>query len=96
MGMASRTEMARAADLPAVVAACTMDAPERSPGHAQTYLGGFAAADHLRTELAADALANAIAARDPAAGSTLTAAVQYTSAAFAALAETSSKGRDGW
>ena len=29
---------------------------------------GFALADHLRTELVADALANAIAARDPAAG----------------------------
>ena len=26
--------MARAADLTAVVAVCTMDAPERSPGHA--------------------------------------------------------------
>jgi putative transposase len=29
---------------------------------------GFALADHLRTELVADALANAIAARDPGAG----------------------------
>ena len=29
---------------------------------------GFALADHLRTELVADALANAVAARDPAAG----------------------------
>jgi len=29
---------------------------------------GFALADHLCTELAADALANAVAARDPAAG----------------------------
>ena len=37
-------------------------------GSAEGDLGGFAAADHLRTELAADALANAIAARDPAAG----------------------------
>jgi hypothetical protein len=31
MGMAWRTEVARAADLTAVVAACTMDAPEGSP-----------------------------------------------------------------
>jgi putative transposase len=29
---------------------------------------GFALADHLRTELVADALANAVAARDPAPG----------------------------
>jgi len=29
---------------------------------------GFARADHLRTELVADALANAVAARDPAPG----------------------------
>jgi transposase InsO family protein len=29
---------------------------------------GFALADHLRTELVADALANAVAARDPEAG----------------------------
>jgi putative transposase len=29
---------------------------------------GFALADHLRTELVADALANAVATRDPAAG----------------------------
>src|SRR5450631_1873696 len=34
MGMAWRTEVARAADLTAVVAACTMDVPEGSPGHA--------------------------------------------------------------
>jgi putative transposase len=31
-------------------------------------VAGFALADHLRTELVADALANAVAARDPAAG----------------------------
>jgi transposase InsO family protein len=31
-------------------------------------VAGFAPADHLRTELIADALANAVAARDPAAG----------------------------
>ena len=29
---------------------------------------GFALADHLRTELVADALTNAVAARDPAPG----------------------------
>jgi transposase InsO family protein len=29
---------------------------------------GYAMADHLRTELVADALANAVAARDPAPG----------------------------
>ena len=50
---------------------------------------GFALADHLRTERVADALANAVAARDPTPGviSTPTAAAQYTSAAFADLAE---------
>jgi transposase InsO family protein len=31
-------------------------------------VAGFALADHLRTELVADALANAVAARDPASG----------------------------
>jgi len=31
-------------------------------------VAGFALADHLRTELVADALANVVAARDPAAG----------------------------
>lgn len=50
---------------------------------------GFALADHLRTELVADALANAVAARDPEPGrsSTPTAAAQYTSAAYAAPAD---------
>jgi putative transposase len=50
---------------------------------------GFALADHLRTELIADALANAVAARDPAAGANLPfrpRLAQYTSAAYAALA----------
>ena len=49
---------------------------------------GFALADHLRTELVADALANAVAARDPAAGVIFHSdrGCQYTSAAFAALA----------
>ena len=37
-------------------------------GIASRRIVGFALADHLRTELPADALANAIAARDPAAG----------------------------
>jgi transposase InsO family protein len=49
---------------------------------------GFALADHLRTELPADALANAVAARDPAAGVIFHSdrGCQYTSAAFADLA----------
>ena len=51
---------------------------------------GFALADHLRTELVADALANAVAARDPAAGvifhSDRGCQPGYTSAAFAELA----------
>ena len=53
--------------------------PTSRPGKAGCYLAtvidtafrrivGFALADHLRTELVADALANAVAARDPAAG----------------------------
>jgi transposase InsO family protein len=49
---------------------------------------GFALADHLRTELPADALANAVAARDPAPGVIFHSdrGCQYTSAAYAALA----------
>jgi transposase InsO family protein len=49
---------------------------------------GFALADHLRTELVADALANAVAARDPAPGVIFHSdrGCQYTSAAFAVLA----------
>jgi transposase InsO family protein len=48
---------------------------------------GFALADHLRTELVADALANAAAARDPGPGVIFHSdRGQYTSAAFAALA----------
>jgi putative transposase len=49
---------------------------------------GYAIADHLRTELVADALANAVAARDPAPGVIFHSdrGRQYTSAAFAALA----------
>jgi transposase InsO family protein len=49
---------------------------------------GFAMADHLRTELVADALANAVAARDPDPGVVFHSdrGCQYTSAAFAALA----------
>jgi transposase InsO family protein len=62
---------------------------------------GFALADHLRTELVADALANAVAARDPAAGVIFHSdrGCQYTSAAYAALASdyqvTLSVGRTG-
>jgi transposase InsO family protein len=49
---------------------------------------GFALADHLRTELVADALANAVAARDPLPGVIFHSdrGCQYTSAAFADLA----------
>src|SRR5215831_13592243 len=49
---------------------------------------GYAIADHLRTELVADALANAVAARDPAPGVIFHSdrGCQYTSAAFASLA----------
>jgi transposase InsO family protein len=62
---------------------------------------GYALADHLRTELVADALANAVAARDPAPGVIFHAdrGCQYTSATFAALASdcavTLSHGRTG-
>jgi transposase InsO family protein len=62
---------------------------------------GYAIADHLRTELVADALANAVAARNPAAGVIFHAdrGCQYTSAAFADLAAdyavTLSHGRTG-
>jgi transposase InsO family protein len=49
---------------------------------------GYALADHLRTELVADALANAVAARDPDPGVIFHSdrGCQYTSAAYAALA----------
>jgi transposase InsO family protein len=50
---------------------------------------GFAMADHLRTELAAGALTNALAARNPAPGVIFHTdrGCQYTSAAFSQLAE---------
>jgi transposase InsO family protein len=50
---------------------------------------GYATADHLRTELIADALSNAVAARDPEPGVVFHSdrGCQYTSAAYAALAE---------
>ena len=49
---------------------------------------GYALADHLRTELVADALSNAVAARDPDPGVVFHSdrGCQYTSAAYAALA----------
>jgi transposase InsO family protein len=49
---------------------------------------GYATADHLRTELPADALTNALAARDPQAGLIFHSdrGTQYTSADFATLA----------
>jgi putative transposase len=62
---------------------------------------GFALADHLRTELIADALSNAVAARDPEPGVIVHSdcGCQYTSAAYAALADgnqvTLSVGRTG-
>ena len=50
---------------------------------------GHAMADHLRTSLVAGALANAVAARDPAPGVIFHSdrGCQYTSAAFAELAD---------
>jgi len=50
---------------------------------------GFALAEHLRTELVADALTNAVAARDPAPGVVFHAdrGCQYTSGDYAALAD---------
>ena len=62
---------------------------------------GWATADHLRTPLIADALANAVATRDPAPGVVFHSdkGCQYTSAAFADLAAdldvTLSVGRTG-
>ena len=62
---------------------------------------GYALADHLRTELIAGALSNAVAARDPEPGVIFHSdrGCQYTSAAYAALAEdcrvTLSVGRTG-
>jgi transposase InsO family protein len=62
---------------------------------------GFALAEGLRTELVADALTNAVAARDPAPGVVFHAdrGCQYTSGAYARLAEdltvTLSSGRTG-
>jgi transposase InsO family protein len=62
---------------------------------------GYALADHLRTELVADALANAVAARHPGPGVIFHSdrGCQYTSAAFASLASdcavTLSLGRTG-
>jgi putative transposase len=62
---------------------------------------GYALADHLRTELVSGALANAVAARDPAPGVIFHAdrGCQYTSAEFAGLAGdcavTLSHGRTG-
>jgi transposase InsO family protein len=62
---------------------------------------GFAMADHLRTALVADALANAVASRNPAPGVIFHAdrGCQYTSAEFAGVASdcavTLSHGRTG-
>ena len=62
---------------------------------------GYAIADHLRTELVSDALANAVAGRDPDPGVIFHSdrGCQYTSAAFASMASdcdvTLSLGRTG-
>jgi putative transposase len=62
---------------------------------------GFALAEQLRTELVADALTNAVAARDPAPGVVFHAdrGCQYTSGDYATLAAdlavTLSSGRTG-
>jgi putative transposase len=64
-------------------------------------VAGYAMADHLRTELVADALSNAVAARDPQPGVIFHSdrGCQYTPAAYAALADdcqvTLSVGRTG-
>ena len=56
---------------------------------ASRWVVGYAMADHLRTSLVADALGNAVAARDPAPGMIFHSdrGCQYTSAEFAGLAE---------
>jgi hypothetical protein len=70
-------------------------------GIASRRVVGFALAEHLRTELVADALTNAVAARDPAPGLVFHAdrGCQYTSGAYATLAAdltvTLSTGRTG-
>jgi transposase InsO family protein len=70
-------------------------------GIASRRVVGYALADHLRTELISDALANAVAARSPAPGVIFHAdrGCQYTSAEFAGLASdhavTLSHGRTG-
>ena len=58
-------------------------------GIASRRVVGYALADHLRTSLVADALANAVAARDPAPGVIFHSdrGCQYTSAEFAGLAD---------
>jgi transposase InsO family protein len=70
-------------------------APERAEGWlslatvidiASRRVVGYAMADHLRTALVADALANAVAARDPGVVFHSVRGCQYTSAAFADLA----------
>jgi transposase InsO family protein len=70
-------------------------------GIASRRVAGYALADHLRTELAAAALDNAVAARDPSPGVIFHSdrGCQYTSAEFAGLASdyavTLSHGRTG-
>jgi transposase InsO family protein len=58
-------------------------------GIASRRVVGYAMADHLRTELVADALGNAVAARDPAPGVIFHSdrGCQYTSTGFTGLAD---------
>jgi putative transposase len=54
---------------------------------------GFALAEHLRTELVADALTNAVAARDPAPGVVFHADSEYVGAGAPGLPDPHSDGR---
>jgi transposase InsO family protein len=54
---------------------------------------GFALAEHLRTELVADALVNAVAARDPAPGVVFHADSEYVGAGAPGLPDPHSDGR---
>jgi transposase InsO family protein len=55
---------------------------------------GFAMADHLRTELVADALANAVAARDPGSGVIFHSDSEYVTAGALGFPDSHSDGRD--
>jgi hypothetical protein len=55
---------------------------------------GYAMADHLRTELVADALANAVAARDPDPGVVFHSDSEYVTAGALGFPDLHSDGRD--